>query len=121
MELLVASLFSGAAPLAPPSTGLAGFFRFLLLLSSHDWATAPLVVDPQGELSATDRASIGEAFSISRDRGEHSGCGSLRLTFIVRRCYIMGLLGRQRLSAWELACNPGMYVDVLDSTYRLVV
>ena len=66
----MASLFSDEAPLAPPSTALAGFLRFLLLLSSHDWAAAPLVVDPQGELNATDKAAVGEAFSRSRDRGE---------------------------------------------------
>lgn len=67
---MVASLFSEEASLVPPSTGLAGFLRFLLLLAGHDWATAPLVVDPQGELSATDRAAAGEAFSRSRDRGK---------------------------------------------------
>lgn len=66
----MASLFSDEAPLAPPSTALAGFLRFLLLLCGHDWAAAPLVVDPQGELNATDKAAVGEAFSRSRDRGE---------------------------------------------------
>ncbi len=70
VELLVASLFSDEAPLAPPSTGLAGFLRFLLLLVGHDWATAPLLVDPQGELNTADRAAAVEAFSRSRDRGE---------------------------------------------------
>lgn len=70
VELLVASLFSDEAPLAPPSTGLAGFLRFLLLLAGHDWTTAPLLVDPQGELSAADRAAAVEAFSRSRERGE---------------------------------------------------
>lgn len=70
VELLVASLFSDEAPLAPPSTGLAGFLRFLLLLAGHDWATAPLLVDPQGELSTADRAAAVEAFSRSRDSGE---------------------------------------------------
>lgn len=70
VELIVASLFSDEAPLAPPSTGMAGFLRFLLLLAGHDWATSPLLVDPQGELSATDRAAATEAFSRSRDRGE---------------------------------------------------
>eukprot|EP00904_Undaria_pinnatifida_P007744 jgi/Undpi1/409/HiC_scaffold_1.g00405.m1 len=73
VELLVASLFSDEAPLAPPSTALAGFLRFLLLLSSHDWAAAPLVVDPQGELNATDKAAVGEAFSRSRDRDPDGG------------------------------------------------
>ncbi|CAB1097889.1 unnamed protein product [Ectocarpus sp. CCAP 1310/34] len=73
VELLVASLFSDEAPLAPPSTGLAGFLRFLLLLAGHDWATAPLLVDPQVELSSTDRAAATEAFSRSRDRGMDAG------------------------------------------------
>lgn len=71
VELLVASLFSDEAPLAPPSTGLAGFLRFLLLLAGHDWEAAPLVVDPQGELTATDREAAGEAFTRSRDRGKY--------------------------------------------------
>lgn len=69
MELLVASLFSDEAPLAPPSTGLAGFLRFLLLLAGHDWATVPLVVDPQAELAAADREAALEACTRSRDRG----------------------------------------------------
>lgn len=69
VELLVASLFSDEAPLAPPATGLAGFLRFLLLLAGHDWATAPLLVDPQSELTAADREAAVEAFTFSRDRG----------------------------------------------------
>ncbi|CAN0580994.1 unnamed protein product, partial [Ectocarpus sp. 12 AP-2014] len=73
VELLVASLFSDEAPLAPPSTGMAGFLRFLLLLAGHDWATAPLMVDPQGELSSTDRAAATEAFSRSRERDPAGG------------------------------------------------
>lgn len=74
MELLVASLFSEEAPLASPSTGLAGFLRFLLLLAGHDWTTAPLLVDSQGELSAADRAAATEAFTRSRDRGKKGWC-----------------------------------------------
>lgn len=74
VELLVASLFSDEAPLAPPSTGLAGFLRFLLLLAGHDWTTAPLLVDSQGELSAADRAAATEAFTRSRDRGKNCSC-----------------------------------------------
>eukprot|EP00903_Cladosiphon_okamuranus_P015535 g14342.t1 len=73
VELLVASLFSDEAPLAPPSTGLAGFLRFLLLLAGHDWATAPLLVDPQGEFSAADRAAALDAFSRSRERDPDGG------------------------------------------------
>eukprot|EP00752_Nemacystus_decipiens_P010134 g9031.t1 len=76
VELLVASLFSDEAPLAPPSTGLAGFLRFLLLLAGHDWTTAPLLVDPQGELSAAERAAATEAFSRSRER-DHNGGSSM--------------------------------------------
>lgn len=87
VELLVASLFSDEAPLAPPSTGMAGFLRFLLLLAGHDWATAPLLVDPQGELSSTDRAAATEAFSRSRDRGESATkpCALPCVCFLVRR------------------------------------
>lgn len=71
VELLVATLFSNETPsLSPPSTGLAGFLRFLVLLSSHDWDTAPLLVDPQKELSPADRAAAEEAFSRSRERGK---------------------------------------------------
>lgn len=88
MELLVASLFSDEAPLAPPSTGLAGFLRFLLLLAGHDWATAPLLVDPQGELSAADRAAAAEAFSRSRDRGKRGMC-------LVPRCAVGTIVERR--------------------------
>lgn len=83
VELLVASLFSDEAPLAPPATGLAGFLRFLLLLAGHDWATAPLLVDPQSELTAADREAAMEAFTLSRDRG---AC-CFFIAYIFRLCF----------------------------------
>lgn len=70
VELLTASLFTEEAPLQPPSTVLAGFLRVLLLLAGHDWATAPLVVDPHKDLTSADREAAAEAFARSRDRGE---------------------------------------------------
>ena len=88
VELLVASLFSDEAPLAPPSTGLAGFLRFLLLLAGHDWTTAPLLVDPQGELSAADRAAATEAFTRSRERGEIRVCVFVPRCDVCRQCAV---------------------------------
>lgn len=72
---MVASLFGEGAPLQPPSSGLAGFLRFLFLLAGHDWATSPLVADPQGDLSQADKKAAAEAFARSRDRGEYHGPG----------------------------------------------
>lgn len=103
LELLVASLFSDEAPLAPPSTGLAGFLRFLLLLAGHDWSTAPLLVDPQGELSAADRAGAMEAFSRSRERGEMIACAS-----VAAACY-----GRQSIGHEPVSMRQGSTVRVL--------
>lgn len=42
----------------PPSTAAAGFFRFLQVLSTHDWANEPLIVDPQSHITAHDCSLI---------------------------------------------------------------
>ncbi|CAM9623587.1 unnamed protein product, partial [Discosporangium mesarthrocarpum] len=75
LELLVASLFSASTPgaLSAPASPLSGFLRFLVLLSSHDWSGSPLVVDPQGELSAKDLEDAFSAFERMRDRAPDGG------------------------------------------------
>jgi U3 small nucleolar RNA-associated protein 22 len=47
IELIVCYCFTarGAAPYAIPVSHTQGFLRFLLVLASHDWKCAPLVVD----------------------------------------------------------------------------
>jgi len=47
LELMVAKVFTDPAPLETPGSVAAGFLRFLHLLSSHDFAKKPLIVDPQ--------------------------------------------------------------------------
>ena len=50
----------------PPSTVAAGFFRFLQVLSTHDWANEPLIVDPQSHITAHDRGLIMSQFNSIR-------------------------------------------------------
>eukprot|EP00887_Chlorella_sp_A99_P002636 scaffold6.g2636.t1 len=88
VELLVASLFAGeAAPAratdgaaappggaggaaaAAPAAPLAGFLRFLRLLADHPWRVQPLIVDPQAELSASQRDAILRQHAARRGAG----------------------------------------------------
>jgi U3 small nucleolar RNA-associated protein 22 len=69
VELLVASLWTQASPLQLPNSVLSGFMRFLVLLCSHDWQQAPLIVDFHNELSSSDIAAINEECASCRARG----------------------------------------------------
>lgn len=51
---------------AAPSTIMSGFLRFLQLLSAHDWAREPLVVDPQNHISSYDQSLIYSQFETAR-------------------------------------------------------
>jgi U3 small nucleolar RNA-associated protein 22 len=66
VELLVASVFTDAAPLRTPTTVSCAFMRTLELISSHDWTREPLIVDPEGHISMEERARIIVAFETSR-------------------------------------------------------
>lgn len=58
---------------APPSTVVAGFLRFLQVLSTHDWANEPLIVDPQSHMTAHDRGLILAQFNSIRGPDRNSG------------------------------------------------
>ncbi len=66
IELLVASVFTDSAPFDSPTTISCGFLRCLYLLSNHDWARTPLIVDPEGHISSADRADILNQFEAIR-------------------------------------------------------
>lgn len=66
VELLVAYLFSPAA-IRPPGSAFVGFLRFLALLSSHDFAQEPLIVQLAEELSPDVRATAQRVFSATRE------------------------------------------------------
>lgn len=58
---------TSAAP--PPASRLSGLQRFLLLLAEHPWQVQPLIVDPNGELSAAQRDAIVRQHSAARAAG----------------------------------------------------
>lgn len=75
VELMVAKIYTDSAesnssklPLADtaPATVTAGFLKWLRLLSSHDWAREPLIVDPQNHITINDRGLIHSQFNIVR-------------------------------------------------------
>lgn len=66
LELIVAKVFTDPAPLATPGSVAAGFLRFLHLLSSHDFAKKPLIVDPQDHLTGSDYETIFRHFEECR-------------------------------------------------------
>jgi U3 small nucleolar RNA-associated protein 22 len=85
VELLLAHCFCasgrpaggarGGAATAPasaapaPASRLSGLLRFLHLLAHHPWRVAPLVVDPNGEMSAAQRDAAVRAHAPTRAAG----------------------------------------------------
>lgn len=67
IELLIAEIYTeGRTGSAPPSTVVAGFLRWLRLLSTHDWVREPLIVDPQNHITSNDRSLIHSQFNSIR-------------------------------------------------------
>jgi U3 small nucleolar RNA-associated protein 22 len=72
IELIVGKIYtetsgkSTALVCTPPATTVAGFLRFLHLLSTHDWAREPLIVDPQNHINYHDRELIHSQFTAVR-------------------------------------------------------
>lgn len=81
LELLVASLF--AAPRRPPGSPLAGLLAFLSLLSTHDWRTSPLLVDPHHTLLPSDHEAAIKAFEDHQDRQEGGREGGRPMLYVV--------------------------------------
>lgn len=59
----------GAAVAAAPASCLSGLLRFLQLLAEHPWKVQPLIVDPNSELSATQRDAIVRQHAAQRAAG----------------------------------------------------
>ncbi|PSR88048.1 Nucleolar protein [Actinidia chinensis var. chinensis] len=66
VELLVAYLFLKPFPFYAPCSRIAGFLRFLRLLSEYDWAFSALIVDINGDLTVDDEKEINGNFTSSR-------------------------------------------------------
>jgi len=76
LELLVAALFS--PPGRPPGSLLAGLLAFLSLLSTHDWHSTPLLVDPHHTLLPSDHEAAEKAFEKHQGKaGVREGGGSM--------------------------------------------
>jgi len=85
VELIIASLYSdghgnedntklsSSSPLGVPATPIAGFLRFLHLLSTYDFAREPLVVDPHGHIDASERSRIQTQFESTRGQDFDKG------------------------------------------------
>ena len=52
VELIVAHLFLHPAPYNVTASPQTGFIRFLKLMATHNWKTAPLIVNFNGELTS---------------------------------------------------------------------
>ncbi|XP_038078124.1 nucleolar protein 6-like [Patiria miniata] len=68
IDLLVAYLFLQPAPHIVPGSPLVGFLRFLHLLSSHDWQSAPVIINLNNELQDSDYDEIRQHFSEHRSQ-----------------------------------------------------
>ena len=67
VECLVAHCFlsGGATPYPPPASRLSGFLQFLMLLADHPWHIAPILVDPNKELTTAERIKAVRSFDCS--------------------------------------------------------
>ncbi|XP_055936772.1 nucleolar protein 6-like [Argiope bruennichi] len=66
IELLVANLYIHPEPYTCPCSPQVAFIRFLNLLVTYDWATAPLVVNLNNELKKADIEEIYSTFTSQR-------------------------------------------------------
>lgn len=55
VDLICAYLFANPSTYDPPKSLLVGFLRFLELLTSFDWKTQQLIVDPDREITSKIR------------------------------------------------------------------
>jgi hypothetical protein len=79
---------------------LAGFIRFLHLLSQHPWKDRPLVVDPEAELTPAQRKDIDRRFDAAKAQGQLRGFTICTLTDLDGSAWGQGSIGagmRQRL------------------------
>ncbi|RLN30373.1 nucleolar protein 6 isoform X2 [Panicum miliaceum] len=72
VELVVAYLFLKPFPFHAPSSRVAGFLRFLRLLSSFDWTFSPMILDINNEFNLKDEKEINENFMMSRKSYEQN-------------------------------------------------
>ncbi|XP_052139184.1 uncharacterized protein LOC127757657 [Oryza glaberrima] len=72
VELLVAYLFLKPYPFNVPSSRVAGFLRFLRLLSSFDWTFSPMIIDINNDFNLKDEKEINENFMLSRKSYEQN-------------------------------------------------
>ncbi|XP_059457350.1 uncharacterized protein LOC132187164 [Corylus avellana] len=72
VELLVAYLFLKPLPFNAPCSRIAGFLRFLRLLSEYDWTFSALVVDINNDLGPNDEKEISDNFMLSRKAYEEN-------------------------------------------------
>ncbi|KAF0889199.1 hypothetical protein E2562_022458 [Oryza meyeriana var. granulata] len=72
VELLVAYLFLKPYPFRVPSSRVAGFLRFLRLLSSFDWTFSPMIIDINNDFNLKDEKEINENFMLSRKSYEQN-------------------------------------------------
>ena len=74
VELLVVHLYTDQnSPCDPPGSLTAGLMRFFHLLSSHDWESEPMVLDPQGHLNDEDYVEIKKEFDDLRGPQHNRG------------------------------------------------
>ncbi|XP_072166858.1 nucleolar protein 6-like [Diadema setosum] len=66
LDLMVAYLFLHPAPLTPPGCPQTGFLRFLSLLCTHDWESAPLIINFNNDLKAANYDEIRDHFTNNR-------------------------------------------------------
>ncbi|XP_066359297.1 uncharacterized protein [Miscanthus floridulus] len=72
VELVVAYIFLKPFPFHAPSSRVAGFLRFLRLLSSFDWTFSPMVIDINNDFNLKDEKEINDNFMLSRKSYEQN-------------------------------------------------
>ncbi|DBB01879.1 TPA: hypothetical protein ACH3X1_000480 [Trebouxia sp. C0004] len=71
--IMTAAFLPASAAVPPPGSPLAGFVRFLHLLSQHPWGDRPLVVDTSAELTPAQHKDIDRRFDAAKAKGQLRG------------------------------------------------
>ncbi|KAI9319103.1 Nrap protein [Dichotomocladium elegans] len=77
IELICAHVFLNPQPWAPAVNALTGATRVLAFLASWEWQKTPVIVDIEGEMTASDRDIAYHNFTSLRQRSPHFNQGAL--------------------------------------------
>ena len=122
IELIVGKIYtetsgkSTALVYTPPATTVAGFLRFLHLLSTHDWAREPLIVDPQNHINYHDRELIHSQFTAVRG-SEYSKGPAMYIIFPADYDAVEDMVGSKVIGEAQKTLTDNVWAPTVTSNF----